>query len=108
MNRFIWLIRREIWEHKAIWVAPLVVLGCLVLALLTGNVHLGPIGTVDGNTTFGAFPADVQLKLLMSPGGFVQDLQVGQCQVLNRDEASMERRVLSQDRQYCHIEEARF
>jgi hypothetical protein len=54
------------------------------------------------------FDLDVQLKLLMSPGGFVQDLQVGQCQVLNRDEASMERRVLSQDRQYCHVEEARF
>jgi hypothetical protein len=66
-----------------------------------GQIRLQLFGSND-------FDLDVQLKLLMSPGGFVQDLQVGQCQVLNRDEASMERRVLSQDRQYCHIEEARF
>ena len=65
MNRFIWLIRREIWEHRAIWIAPLVVLGCLALALVTGNVHLGPIGTTEGNTGFGAFPAEMQLKLLV-------------------------------------------
>ncbi len=42
MTRFFWLIRREIWEHKAIWVAPAVVLGCILLLLLTGRVHLGP------------------------------------------------------------------
>lgn len=64
MNRFIWLVRREVWEHKAIWIAPLVVLGCLALALVTGNVHLGPIGTTGGSTTFGQFPPEVQLKLL--------------------------------------------
>ena len=65
MNRFIWLIRREIWEHKAIWIAPSVVIACLVLLVITGNVHLGPIGTMDGNTTFGAFPPDVQQRLLL-------------------------------------------
>ena len=26
MNRFFWLIRREVWEHKAIWIAPSVVI----------------------------------------------------------------------------------
>jgi ABC-2 type transport system permease protein len=65
MNRFIWLIRREIWEHKAIWIAPSVVIACLVLLVVTGNVHLGPIGTMEGNATFGAFPPDVQQKLLL-------------------------------------------
>ncbi len=49
MNRFIWLVRREVWEHKAIWVAPAIVIGCLVLLVLTGNVHLGPIGDFDGD-----------------------------------------------------------
>ena len=34
MNRFIWLIRREIWEHKAIWVAPLIVLACLLITMV--------------------------------------------------------------------------
>ncbi len=65
MNRFIWLIRREIWEHKAIWIAPSVVIACLVLLVVTGNVHLGPIGSMEGNATFGAFPPDVQQKLLL-------------------------------------------
>jgi ABC-2 type transport system permease protein len=65
MNRFIWLVRREVWEHKAIWIAPLVVIGCLVLLVVTGNVHLGPIGTMDGNAPFGEFPRETQLQLLM-------------------------------------------
>ena len=65
MSRFIWLIRREIWEHKAIWVAPLIVLACLVLAFMTGNVHLGPIGAMDASTSFGALPPEKQTKLLL-------------------------------------------
>jgi ABC-2 type transport system permease protein len=65
MSRFVWLIRREIWEHKAIWVAPLIVIGCLLLLLATGNVHLGPIGSLDDTTPLGRFSEDVQLKLLV-------------------------------------------
>ena len=65
MNRFIWLVRREVWEHKAIWIAPLIVLGCLLLAAITGNVHLGPIGAMDEHTAFGNFPPDTQLALLL-------------------------------------------
>ncbi len=66
-----------------------------------GQLRLQLFGSND-------FDLDLQVKLLMSPGGFVQDLQIGQCQVVNRDDASMERRILSQDRQYCHVEETRF
>jgi ABC-2 type transport system permease protein len=65
MNRLIWLVRRELWEHKAIWVAPAIVIACLLLLVVTGNVHLGPIGAMDGNTTLGRFPPEVQLKLLL-------------------------------------------
>ena len=65
MSRFFWLIRREIWEHKAIWVAPLIVLACLVVATLTGNVHLGPIGTMDTGTALGALPQEKQVQLLL-------------------------------------------
>ena len=64
MNRFIWLIRREIWENKAIWVAPLIVLACLALFTVTGNVHLGPIGSIEATTPFGEFPQDMQIRLL--------------------------------------------
>jgi ABC-2 type transport system permease protein len=65
MNRFLWLVRREIWEHKAIWVAPAIVIGCLVLLMLTGNVHLGPFTGMDGEAGLGQVPEDLQVKLLM-------------------------------------------
>jgi ABC-2 type transport system permease protein len=65
MSRFLWLIRREVWEHKAIWVAPAIVVGCLVLLMLTGNVHLGPISATDGEARFAQMPQDLQVKLLM-------------------------------------------
>lgn len=41
MNRFIWLIRREVWEHKAIWFAPAIVIACLFVLLLVSRAHLG-------------------------------------------------------------------
>lgn len=43
MNRFIWLIRRELWEHRAIWIAPAVVLALLAVVGVTGNINLGDI-----------------------------------------------------------------
>ncbi|MBM4218963.1 MAG: hypothetical protein FJ171_04870 [Gammaproteobacteria bacterium] len=65
MNRFLWLVRREIWEHKAIWVAPAIVIGCLVLLMLTGNVHLGPFTDMSGEAGLGVVPDDLQVKLLV-------------------------------------------
>lgn len=65
MKRFLWLVRREVWEHKAIWVAPAIVIGCLLVLIVTGNVHLGPIGSLGEATALGEFPRDVQLRLLM-------------------------------------------
>lgn len=65
MNRFLWLVRREVWEHKAIWVAPAIVIGCLVLLVLTGNVHLGPVGEHGGVSVFGEVPRETQMKLLV-------------------------------------------
>jgi ABC-2 type transport system permease protein len=65
MNRFLWLVRREVWEHKAIWVAPLIVIGCLVLLVLTGNVHLGPLGGHGDATVFDKVSRETQMKLLV-------------------------------------------
>ncbi len=48
MSRFLWLVRREVWEHKAIWVAPLIVLGCLALGTLFSSLPLGPDIEIDG------------------------------------------------------------
>lgn len=65
MNRFLWLVRREVWEHKAIWVAPAIVIGCLLLLMLTGNVHLGPIGELGGDNVLAEVPHETQVKLLV-------------------------------------------
>lgn len=43
MNRFAWLVRREIWEHRAIWIAPAVVLALMLVGAVTGNVFLGNV-----------------------------------------------------------------
>ncbi len=43
MNRMAWLIRREFWEHRAIWMAPLVVLALLLVGAVTGNVMIGNV-----------------------------------------------------------------
>lgn len=64
MNRFLWLVRREIWEHKAIWVAPAIVIGCLALLVLTGHAQLGPIGEAGDSRIFEA-PRELHQKLLV-------------------------------------------
>jgi ABC-2 type transport system permease protein len=47
MNRFLWLVRRELWEARSVWVAPaicaaIIVGGALIAAFGTGSI------TVDG------------------------------------------------------------
>jgi len=41
MNNTSWLIRREFWENRAIWLVPAVIAGLLVLAASFGHVHFG-------------------------------------------------------------------
>ena len=52
MNRFAWLMRREFWEHRAIWMAPAVVLALLLIGAVTGNVFLGNV-QVDADLSIG-------------------------------------------------------
>lgn len=35
------LVRREFWEHRALWLAPLVMLGLVALCAAIGRIHLG-------------------------------------------------------------------
>jgi len=42
MNNMIWLIRREFWENRAIWLLPAIIAGLLVVAGIFGGVHIGP------------------------------------------------------------------
>ena len=53
MNNILMSIRREVWEHRALWIAPLVVMGVLVLVSALGGVNANEsggfwIGTHDG------------------------------------------------------------
>jgi hypothetical protein len=54
------------------------------------------------------FDIKVGVQLFLSRGGMVQDFRVTECEVANRDQASLERRMLSANRLYCTIEEAPF
>jgi ABC-2 type transport system permease protein len=59
MSRFIWLIRREIWENRAIWIAPAIVIGCLLVMLMFAKAHLG----YDVGASFDNIPRDGQIRL---------------------------------------------
>lgn len=39
MNTYVWLIRREFWERRAIWLVPAVVSGLLILVALFGRTQ---------------------------------------------------------------------
>src|SRR5450432_2394715 len=41
MNTYIWLIRREFWENRAIWIVPAVLGVALTIAALFGRIDFG-------------------------------------------------------------------
>lgn len=45
-GNFAWLVKRELWEHRALYIAPIVVAGVILLGLITaltqaGIIHIG-------------------------------------------------------------------
>jgi ABC-2 type transport system permease protein len=54
MNTNLWLIRREFWENRAIWLIPTVFGGMLILAALFGHVQLPPLSSPNDSRNFGA------------------------------------------------------
>jgi ABC-2 type transport system permease protein len=42
LNTLILLIRREFWEHRALWIAPVVVAGLLIAGALAATFHYNP------------------------------------------------------------------
>jgi ABC-2 type transport system permease protein len=49
MNTYIWLLRRELWENRAIWTIPAVIGGFLILAALFGKVEvMGAVPQLSG------------------------------------------------------------
>jgi hypothetical protein len=54
------------------------------------------------------FDFKAHIQLFMSREGAVQDFRISECAVTNRDDAALERRLLSPDKQYCNVEQAPF
>ncbi|HEU5135499.1 MAG TPA: hypothetical protein VFU13_10190 [Steroidobacteraceae bacterium] len=44
MNNMIWLIRREIWENRSLWITPLVIAGVILVIAAFGGIHVGDGG----------------------------------------------------------------
>lgn len=60
MNTLVWLIRREFWENRAIWVIPAAIGGFMLLVALFGKVDLLSMATqVPGHVLGQAFLAGV-------------------------------------------------
>ncbi len=49
MNTYVWLIRREFWENRAIWICPAVIACALMLAALFGRVEIAALGSPEQN-----------------------------------------------------------
>ncbi len=51
MNNYLWLVRREFWENRAIWIIPGVIGGLLLLVALFGKVDVDSITlSTDGHS----------------------------------------------------------
>ena len=54
MNTAIWLLRREFWENRAIWMIPAAIGGLIVIAALFGRVDLMAISSTAPSPAIGA------------------------------------------------------
>ena len=43
MNRFLWLIRRELWEARVVWIAPAILAGIVIIAAVIAALASHPI-----------------------------------------------------------------
>ena len=62
-NAFAWSVRREVWEHKSVWMAPLAVAGLVVFAWFLGVTHL--TGNYSG--AFSTMPPAQQRVVVAMP-----------------------------------------
>ena len=56
MNNILWLIRREFWENRSLWIAPLAIAGVILVLTAFGGVHIGQ----DQSFWFGTGASDLE------------------------------------------------
>jgi ABC-2 type transport system permease protein len=70
MKELVILTRRELWEHRALWIAPLVTAGVLVVLSAFGasaaRMHFNVNGVVGDDPGFSALHAPQALKALLA------------------------------------------
>jgi ABC-2 type transport system permease protein len=64
-NTFAWSVRREVWEHRSVWLAPIAVAAFLLFALLFGMSHF--TGNYSGS--FSTLPLERQRLIVAMPFG---------------------------------------
>jgi ABC-2 type transport system permease protein len=55
MTTYAWLLRRELWENRAIWIVPAVIAAALTLAALFGRVDISGMIAPEHRQEFGGF-----------------------------------------------------
>jgi ABC-2 type transport system permease protein len=63
INAILWSVRRELWEHRWVWLVPLVV-GCIAVIIITAVVGLN-VATLNGATTARSAAVAGQLSTLL-------------------------------------------
>jgi ABC-2 type transport system permease protein len=53
MNTYSWLVRREFWENRAIWIVPIVIGAALTLAALFGRADIAALSSPAQNRVLG-------------------------------------------------------
>jgi ABC-2 type transport system permease protein len=53
MNTYSWLVRREFWENRAIWIVPIIIGAALTLAALFGRVDFAALSSPVQNRVLG-------------------------------------------------------
>lgn len=67
---FTWSVRRELWEHRAVWMAPLAVAAFALLAFLVAL----SVGHLQKAGSFSALPLEKQRQLVMMPFGLAASM----------------------------------
>ena len=69
MNNILWLIRREVWENRSLWIAPLVIAGVILITAAFGGIHVDDddfsFGLRSGNVDLSAFNPDLDKRRMI-------------------------------------------